>query len=431
MVFLPIDLAATISILLISRNFVPVFARTVQLSYHGATRIEGRAMGPLLVLADDLTGAAEAAGAFVGDGRSVRVSLGDESGDADVLAVSTNTRDGSGDAARRGTAAALARHGGDRRLFIKVDSTLRGHVADVLTAVRSRVDDLFVVAPASPEAGRTTVGGAQYVDGAPLADHPTWAVETSPPPPTVADAIGAPGARLASLSNVRATTDELGDTMAATDSVLVCDAENDDDLDRIVAAAESSGRVVHWVGAGGLARAVARAHPSPVPRLPEVESPALIVIGSATTIARSQVERLATTGRIHRHALAPETSAKDRDTAAQVREELARGDVVIHIDAGDMVDRERVGARLAELVAPLVEAVPVTIIGGGDTARRILANTTTSELEVIGPLGSGAVLCRRVGAAGPGFLVLKPGAFGDLDALRTILSTLRPERVSL
>ena len=143
---------------------------------------------PVLVVADDFTGANATAALFVRLGLRTRtLAAGSGHGHAgprvdvvDVVVVTTGSRRLAPEAAAdrvRGVLAALG--GGEPQLLVKrVDSTLRGPIGAelevMLTHRRSqrpgRVAALAV--PAYPAAGRTTVGGIHLLDGVPLARGP-------------------------------------------------------------------------------------------------------------------------------------------------------------------------------------------------------------------------------------------------------------------
>ncbi|MCL9826320.1 four-carbon acid sugar kinase family protein [Ralstonia solanacearum] len=133
--------------------------------------------GPkLLILADDLSGAADCAVAGVRAGLRSAVMLRADGAPpaADVLALDTDTRRaGAPDAAARQLAAwqALARPA--TRLYKKIDSTLRGNVAAEVAALVP-VAGLAVVAPAFPAAGRTTRNARQWLHGVAVEETEVW-----------------------------------------------------------------------------------------------------------------------------------------------------------------------------------------------------------------------------------------------------------------
>src|SRR3954447_10810699 len=106
----------------------------------------------LLIVADDFTGACDAAAPF-GASRATLVTLAhDTPFEADVLAIDLDVRERSDtDAAQASAAAAapLAAADFSARLYLKIDSTLRGPVAGLVRgALEGSGKPIAVVAPA-------------------------------------------------------------------------------------------------------------------------------------------------------------------------------------------------------------------------------------------------------------------------------------------
>src|SRR5688572_939807 len=127
-------------------------------------------------LADDLSGALDAAAAFHEAGRSVIVTLSPDKlptmPAADVVGITTETRNASAAEAAALVAAAIAqgRVRGARLLYKKIDSTLRGPVAAEVTALAAAMPHATILfCPANPRAGRTVRDGVLLVHGVPVA----------------------------------------------------------------------------------------------------------------------------------------------------------------------------------------------------------------------------------------------------------------------
>lgn len=140
-------------------------------------------MAPFIaIVADDLTGSGDTAVQFVRAGWPTQLSVGragqaladPAAGRAEVIAVTTHSRPLPGPQAAavvRDDVAAL-RAAGVRRLYKKVDSTLRGAFKAEIDAARQawRDDAIAVVCPAFPATGRTVRDGILYVDGRPVTE---------------------------------------------------------------------------------------------------------------------------------------------------------------------------------------------------------------------------------------------------------------------
>src|SRR5262245_7555660 len=119
------------------------------------------------VIADDLTGAADAGVAFSRHGRSVVLVLDDGTDKrpdcaqphTDVSVIDTDTREASCAQARDAVTAAMRDVPPGCTVLKKVDSLLRGHVAAEVDAIRKVLPErLVVVAPALPALDRPTRG---------------------------------------------------------------------------------------------------------------------------------------------------------------------------------------------------------------------------------------------------------------------------------
>ena len=132
-------------------------------------------MPQLVIVADDLTGAADTGACFASAGLSTVIRLsGTTVPTADVVAVSTESRELDATAAAeaiRSAVMGLVGGQGDaepRWIYKKIDSALRGHPREELLATMEAISATrTLVAPAFPAEGRTTVGGRQYIDGVP------------------------------------------------------------------------------------------------------------------------------------------------------------------------------------------------------------------------------------------------------------------------
>jgi uncharacterized protein YgbK (DUF1537 family) len=120
-----------------------------------------------VVLADDLSGAAEVAGIAWRCGLRSRVSIsGRGDGECDVLVISTETR-----LAPAAKAAAVVRALGVAPAFKKIDSVLRGPVrAEVEAALALSGKTRALLVPANPSMGRTIHAGQYAIHGVALAD---------------------------------------------------------------------------------------------------------------------------------------------------------------------------------------------------------------------------------------------------------------------
>lgn len=183
------------------------------------------------VVADDLTGACDSSVAFLAMG-SVGVSLWPPRIDPawNCVAISTESRNETAQTSldRSSGAAAALRKAGVDLLFRKVDSLMRGNVAADLAGTLKVSNAGCVLAPAIPEERRITVGG-----------HQRW-------PDGDVDLVA-----MLQQAGINARLGAPAD--AEPDLVVVCDAANGDDLQRIAAEIARANPRPLIAGTSGLA----------------------------------------------------------------------------------------------------------------------------------------------------------------------------------
>jgi uncharacterized protein YgbK (DUF1537 family) len=416
-----------------------------------------------LILADDLTGAADAGIAFARRGQRTAMTWGEHfAGDfagARVLAYDCDTRrlgtEAAG-AAQHVAAARCLQRGAFAMLFKKIDSTLRGQPAAEMAALCGRLPAPFdrafgIFAPANPAMGRTTVDGRVLVHGEPLENTETWAREHSYASADLAGIVE--GAALHAiklpLAQVRAGTAAVHAALAAAfarpakdparGSILICDAETDDDLDCLVGAARALGAPNFFIGTAGLANALARGLPpgesQPLAMAPSRHG-ALIVVGSLASVARGAARALAATAGVRHVPFTAETlmseDARSRTRMAlDIRASLERGtDVLVEMPLEEVPDLSIGPAlvrTLANCLAPALSRMSGLIATGGETAAAMLRQANVGQIRLVDELEAGVSLglMARDNAVP---VITKPGAFGDVHSLIRALDRLRSIR---
>ena len=360
------------------------------------------------LVADDLTGAGDAAAGFAEHGWRVVLALRPgrsvpPSGDRPtVLAVSTGSRALPDDEAAERTARAVDEvlTGGAERLYLKIDSTVRGSVTGqidgALTGWAHRYPDArAVICPAFPAQRRTVIAGQVLVDGVPVGES---AAATDPVTPrTVSDlTVIVPGA-------IRHVFSELSGGSAAK---LVIDAKDDSDLDRLADALSPAGPELIMVGSGGLAAALGRAWGQPRGQwmASGVDGRVLIAVSSLHPVTAGQVEQLQTGPAVT--AVDVLTTRSETTTAAAAADELAG----------------RVVAALSD------RPYAALVIVGGDGAAAILSRVAVDSVAIDGTIIPGCPTGILAGGPAHGLrLVTKSGGFGDRGALTEITSRLRAD----
>jgi uncharacterized protein YgbK (DUF1537 family) len=401
-----------------------------------------------LILADDLTGATDAGAQFACRGIDAFVSWGDSrfAYESPVVAWDLATRQLEPAAAAAKHRAALRRLlTPDRRLYKKIDSTLRGQPAAEIAALRATLRELSrpaqgVFAPANPAMGRTTRDSRVLVNGKPLEDSETWRREHS-----YRDANLAAILRDAGLTVNAITLDNIrGDARAlrakfedAPDSIVVCDAKTDADLANIVAA--SFDVAGFFIGTAGLAKAIAARYALQERKIRVGVPPAsgvLTVVGSMASASHAAVRELAATPGVHRVCLSRQLllgawldTPGRPDAASQIARMLESGtDVVVEIEpasdakAGPDV---RLVERLAKFLTPAMWHISGLIVTGGETAAALFAEWWAESLFLVGEAEPGLALGILPLQDTRIPVIIKPGAFGDAGCLVRSLERLR------
>jgi D-threonate/D-erythronate kinase len=372
----------------------------------GAPRLLG-------LVADDLTGAADAAAGFAERGWRVVLHLGrdladlallgSDAGEPTVLALATHARaqpDEQAATATRAAVTALARAGAER-LFVKIDSTVRGSVAGQVdgalaawTSARTEAP-AAVVCPAFPALGRTVEDGVVRVHGVPAS---AGAARTDPVTPLTTSTLAAllPGA-------VRSTADALAGVLPRGARLLV-DAATDADLDLLAARVDEAGPAVVAVGSGGLAAALGRRwRRGGTPSAPDAGTggPVLVAVSSLHPVTAGQLAHLA--GRLAAPSLVLTTGA----------------DLTAHPDDAARALARQVAADLAR------RAYGALVLVGGDGAAAVLEHLGAAALVVDGTvLGGCPTGVVRGGVADGLRVVTKSGGFGEASALAEIVARL-------
>jgi uncharacterized protein YgbK (DUF1537 family) len=407
----------------------------------------------ILIVADDLSGAADCAIAFASAGRHTVVTLdalharADDAAGIDVIAADTDTRRLAPDeAARRTSEAYTALTTPGRRLYKKIDSTLRGNWAAEVAALQP-LAGLAIVAPAFPATGRTTRGARVLVHGEPLESTHTWKLENADRPANLRTMLEEAGLRCDSVEvqMLRGDADVLRICILAAIKegvgALVVDAETSEDLKRLGEITAPLDQELFWVGSGGLARELATLGNvfSASPRKPliheKLEGSILVLVGSLSPVSERQCEMLRERAGIAELIVPPAILRQgpghgnkhlERTEWSQWQSKigeilLKRLDLLVRIgrdEAFDPAEGVHLSNALAELVAPHFEHVGGLIATGGETARAMLTATGISRLDLLAEVEAGVAVARPSAplAARPA-IVTKAGAFGSEHAL--------------
>ncbi|CAM4152801.1 D-threonate kinase [Bordetella tumbae] len=320
----------------------------------------------IAIVADDLTGSGDTAVQFVRAGWPTQLSVGraeqaladPAASQAEVVAVTTHSRALPAEQAAavvREDVAAL-RAAGVKRLYKKVDSTLRGAFKAEIDAARQawRDDAIAVVCPAFPDTGRTVRGGVLYVNDKPVTET---SAATDPVTPVTESHIPT----LLGGAQVEIVADEtprsLADRILAAGDVVVVDAATTQDMDRLARAIALIGERALPVGSGGLAAPLARLWAGA-----ETRGSVVVVVTSQHSAARRQAAALQADGaytwsptlaQLADDAAWAEWSAEVCQSAASTSSQAT---LLLLAPEGRLagLDSDAVAARLGELAGQLI-----------------------------------------------------------------------------
>jgi uncharacterized protein YgbK (DUF1537 family) len=405
---------------------------------------------PMLIVADDLTGAADCGAACARLGLSVFVAMepGTLESPEDVVALDADTRSLTSMAAAARVRQVIARCPANRLLFKKVDSTLRGHVGAELAAAldgwRDRVGRpaTAIFAPAFPATGRTVIGGRPFLNGVPLEQTEIWRREGSGSPVSLSDMMSATGLATAVVELDLVRAPQLRSRMAELRrhaDVLICDAESDADLAAIVHAAQTLEEETVWAGSAGLvghvAGTVALGPSSPSGGPAAVQNgPLLFVVGSMSSVSRRQADALAAADGMVRLGipvsclLAKDAARPEDEWPRRLKAALTASRDVLITPVGDVAEEPghalALRVELAALVAPFAGQIGGLFVTGGETGRAVLTALGTAGLRLHRELEPGVPLSIAAGPCRFG-VVTKAGAFGTDATMLNCRQALR------
>jgi uncharacterized protein YgbK (DUF1537 family) len=332
------------------------------------------ALPKLAIIADDLTGALDAAAPFAARGLRTRVAVVPEmvsavlDAQADVISVNTGSREIAAWEARQRVERVLSALPAGVRLFKKVDSRLKGNVEAELGAFAT---GRLAMLPAIPEFGRVVEGGQIRGFGI---DQPI----------DIAGILGGLAAR-ADVPDIRTAPEMHAALRAVPDGALL-------------------------VGARGLADVLAdmltQRPPRPVSRL---GSALTMAIGSRDPITLGQIEALR-----HRRLDMRILEAPNGVLASEGPAESA-GLTLLQATPGDaQASAVDVAKALAtSLRGGVLDGQDGLLISGGATAEIVLDALGIDRLDVAGEIVAGLPVSKARDLA----IITKSGGFGSRDAL--------------
>lgn len=448
------------------------------------------------IIADDLTGACDAALQFFSSKTSPHILLTSEWSEQlaekllsaedsmpghQVWSINTHSRHLNAEKAVAQIDQAVKtcqNHLGIENFYKKIDSTLRGNIAQECLAVLEAIEGhCAVIAPAYPQEGRRTVGGYQLVRGIPIektvvARDPLFPVRQSHIPALLASMVEPKLVGYIPLSLVLHGAGpillRLKELIQDGKKLVVIDATSTEDLEQIALAIQNiqkSSRILPC-GSAGLAKALAaqwqskpetdqKADIADAVTLPE--SPILIVSGSNTDTTRQQltslVENYTYFGQGSQLRVFDLTAEQllglspVEKIVEQVVEALGRHNTVLLSSAfkegayaktielaqehqlSPQEASQKAQTVLANMTVAITQTRPTTklILTGGETTESVCNALNIQALQVVAEAHKSIpLLSDKTGRC----VVSKSGGFGNQVALASVIKFLKQRELS-
>lgn len=391
-----------------------------------------------LIVADDFTGANDTGVQMRRRGLPTHVMFagrkipaGDHS-----LVIDTESRGMTGEEAKEATAKAVEEvdFSSFKYVIKKVDSTLRGNVAEEIFAVdRAFGSELVIFAPALPDLDRTTVDGVHRLKGIRITETE---LARDPKKPVTEDNLAKILERVYDEKVTYVPLDRIREGKISFEGRLFAfDAVLNSDLQAVIRAALATGRKILWVGTAAMAD-----------NLMEMENktyPALGIAASVSSVTGVQIKTAEAAGvalisvPVH-EVLAGKTGTKPyvdavvkslkdgKDTILLSSSSYDRAQLALSEEEGKKKGLET--WQVSEYVQSLMGAMAKEIfeqaevsgvfLTGGDTAMGVLESLQADGSSILSEIAVGIPMMRLVGGSMEGLkVVTKAGAFGKEDAI--------------
>lgn len=427
-----------------------------------------------LIIADDLTGGADAGAQFAKRGlNTLLISLKNYPHidftkylEKDVLVINTDSRGLPSEKAFHLVSGLLKTY--DKRhfpiIYKKIDSTLRGNIGYEIDAILKETNiSLCFMAPSYPEQRRTLVGGIMIAGERPVALTEAAHDSTSPTKEShvfklLKNQSSYKIGRI-DLTYVASSCERLQKAVEEEqkkgDRIIIFDAFSRQDLTNIADVAFWIDKIPLFVGSAGLAEEVAKKlSPSKARKISKTIQRRVkpfkhifIISGSISGVTHEQLKRIEQNKRIATFQLSKSfmvSGNKRRQTqgnnlSSMIGNSLAQGHAILKTypkrltskGLSDPLMYLEITKTLGQTALSALEKSKVDahdlalILTGGDTALSVLNLLKVERIEIEGELLEGIVKGHLVGGDWDGLTIItKAGAFGKEDALKKIIEVL-------
>ena len=429
----------------------------------------GRMMQRCLLIADDLTGGADAGAQFAKRGfttllislkTGARVDLSKFTQQG-VLVVNTDSRELSPERAYSVISNLLKDY--QEALFPiiykKIDSTLRGNIGSESDAILKETNgSLCFMAPSYPEQNRTLVGGILIVGEKPLALTEVARNTASPIQESHVYKIlqnqSHNNVGWIDLTHVASSSEGLQKAVEKEQKkgnrIIIFDAVSRQDLKNIANVGFSMEKKPLFVGSAGLAEEVAKKlSPSKARSFHPIKpfNHIFLVSGTASSVTHQQLRQVEARGipafEVNRSLILGESEKSQKEKeglSKEIANSLSRGITILKTpsemldpkDSGNPPTHLKITKTLAAIALSALEASCVAphdlalILTGGDTAQSIINALGNEGIVIEGELLKGIVKGHLIGGNWDGLnIITKAGAFGKENALEKIIGMLQ------
>ena len=269
------------------------------------------------IIADDLTGANDAALQFHLKGCNAQVltnykMIENNSENTQVWAISTESRNINADEAKtrvKEAVTSILEKLNVEHLYKKIDSTIRGNIAmEIMGIIESSNYEAAIIMPAFPNEGRITVGGYHLLKGVPIertefARDPRAPIYDSHIPTVLKMGLPQNEKDLVALIELNVVKQGAGpilakinELVASRKKLIVADAVSSVDIEQVMLAIQKCNTKILPCGSAGAAQAMCEilfsntTYQKTSNQLPAI--PKLVISGSATKLAQTQLNRL-------------------------------------------------------------------------------------------------------------------------------------------
>jgi uncharacterized protein YgbK (DUF1537 family) len=364
----------------------------------------------MIVIADDLTGAAEIAGICLRFGLQATISLNGQLPSRHGVSIfCTDTRSMKSEEAKQVTTALMKEIGSRPVFFKKIDSVCRGHVLDELKIeMKAAGKQRAIVLPANPSLGRAINNGKYYINGVPVnetgfAHDPEFPMQSA----LLTDMLHAKDI------SVLKHTDPLPEH-----GIVVGEAISETDIE---AWAHKAGADDVLAGAGDFFTALLQLDCQIAEQCkPEIESPFLYISGTAFNESRKFVNSIRKKKDI---VVYLPIEDNDENWFATIHAVLAKNNkAIIAIDPaiGDAIPPESLRSIMARRVKEILqrETIKELFIEGGATAAAILQQLGIDSLATECEWERGVVRMK----ANDWLINFKPGSYQLPAAIKEFIS---------